>query len=73
MLKFGFEYSFNIFDEYSQNDDPNLLWLIYIYNSVVQTLWFVSADKTSKYWKCIGLVPVNPALSMVEVTVLLTV
>ena len=57
MLKFGFEYSFNIFDEYSQNDDPNLLWLIYIYNSVVQTLWFVSADKTSKYWKRIELIP----------------
>ena len=73
MLKFGCEYSFYNCDEYLRNDGPILLWLIYIYNSVVQTLWFVSADKTSKYWKCIGLVPVNPALSMVEVTVLLTV
>ena len=45
-------YSTNI-----QNDDPNLLWLIYVYNSVVQTLWLASADKTNKYWKCIGLVP----------------
>ena len=53
MLKFRFEYSFCIFDEYSRNDDPNLLWLIYIYNSVVQTLWLASAVKTSKYWKCI--------------------
>ena len=31
-------YSTNI-----QNDDPNLLWLIYVYNSVVQTLWLASA------------------------------
>ena len=39
MLKFGFEYSFYIFDEFSniRNDDPILLWLMYIYNSVVQT------------------------------------
>ena len=73
MLKFGFEYSLYIFEEYLRKDDSNVLWLIYIYNSVVQTLWFVSADKTSKYWKCIGLFQLNPALSMVEVTVLLAV
>ena len=51
MLKFGLEYSFNIFDKYSRNDDPNLLWLIYVYNSVVQTLWLASADKTNKYFE----------------------
>ena len=62
MLKFGFEYSFYIFDEYLRNDDSNLLCLIYIYNSVVQTLWLASADfKTNKYWKCIGLVPAEPS------------
>ena len=55
MLKFGFEYSFYIFEEHLRKDDSSVLWLIYIYNSVVQTLWFVSADKTSKYWKRIGL------------------
>ena len=54
MLKFGFEYSFYIFNEYSNiqifgNDDPILLWLIYVCISVVQTLWFVSTDKTKKY------------------------
>ena len=61
MLKFEFEYSFNIFDEYSRNDDPNLLWLIYVYNSVVQTLWLASADKTKKYSKHIRLVPAEPS------------
>ena len=40
--------------EYS---DPILLWLIYVYNSVVQTLWFVSVDKTKKYLKRMRLVP----------------
>ena len=53
MIKFGFEYSFYIFDEYLRNDDPNVLWLIYVYNSAVQTLWLASVYKTNKYWKCI--------------------
>ena len=57
MLKFEFEYSFNILDQYLRNDDPNLLWLIYVYNSVLQTLWLASADKTKKYSKRIRLVP----------------
>ena len=60
MLKFGFEYSFykstNI-----RTFDPILLWLIYVYRSVVQTLWFVSADKTKKDSKCILLVPAEPS------------
>ena len=47
-----------IFAEY---DDPILLWLIYVYNSVVQTLWLVSADKTKKYSKRIWLVPAEPS------------
>ena len=62
MLKFGFEYSFNTFDEYSWNDDPILLWLIYVYNSVVQALWLASADdKTKKYLKRIQLIPAEPS------------
>ena len=73
MLKFGLEYSFYKFDKYSQNDDPNLLWLIYVYNSVVQTLWLASADKTKNIQSAYGWFQVNPALSMVEVTVLLAV
>ena len=47
-----------IFAEY---DDPNLLWLTYVYNSVVQTLWLASADKTNKYSKRIRLVPAEPS------------
>ena len=47
-----------IFAEY---DDPILLWLIYVYNSVVQTLWLASADKTKKYSKRIRLVPAEPS------------
>ena len=62
MQKFGFEYSSNIFDEYLRTDDPNLLWLIYVYNSVVQTLWLTSADdKANKHWKLIWLVPAEPS------------
>ena len=34
---------------------------LYIYNSVVQTLWFVSADKTEKDSKRIWLVPAEPS------------
>ena len=38
---------FYIFDELSniQKEDAILLWLIYVYNSEIQTLWF--AAKTS--------------------------
>ena len=46
---------------------PLLLWLIYVYNSVIQTLWFLNLPSIQAH----RLAPVNPALSMVEVTVLL--
>ena len=73
MLKFGFEYSFYVCEDYSRNDDPNLLWLIYAYNSVAQTLWLASADKTKSIRSAYGCFQLNSALSMVEVTVLLAV
>ena len=44
MLKFDFEYSFYIFAEYAhiQKEEPILLWFIYVYNDVIQTLWFLN-------------------------------
>ena len=72
MLKFGFEYSFykstNI-----RTFDPILLWLIYVYRSVVQKLWFASADRQKRIQSAYSWFQLNPALSMVKVTVLLAV
>ena len=34
---------------------------VYVYKSVLQTLWLASADKTKKYSKRIWLVPVEPS------------
>ena len=56
MLKFGIEYSLYIFDEYSTQFGYNG-----IYDSVVQTLWFVFADKTKQYSKRIWLVSAEPS------------
>ena len=51
---------------YSTNDDPILLWLIYVYNSVIQILWFVNL-LIRQVSKCITVGSSEPALSMVEV------
>ena len=63
MLKCVFEYSFYIYDKYSliRGMKYHLLWLIYVYNGVVQTLWFVYADKTKVYSKRMRLVPAEPS------------
>ena len=65
MLKFRFEYSVYTY-VYSTNIHgmmPQICYGIYnyVYNSVVQTLWLASADKTKKYSKRIRLVPVEPS------------
>ena len=40
MLKFGFKCLLYVFNEYLE-DEQTLLWLIYVYNGVIQTLWFL--------------------------------
>lgn len=40
MLKFGFKCLLYVFDEYLE-DEQTLLWLIYVYSGVIQTLWFL--------------------------------
>ena len=69
MLKFGFEHSLYIFDEYL----TQFCYAVYNSDSVVQTLWFVSADKTKSIRSTYSWFQLNLALSMVEVTVLLAV
>ena len=47
-------------------------WLLYLCNSQLQTLWFLNL-LIRHVLKCITLLPANPAIPMVEVTVLLVV
>ena len=44
MLRVVFEYLFYIFAEYAniQKEEPILLWFIYVYNDVIQTLRFLN-------------------------------
>ena len=45
---------------------------VYLCNGLIQTLWFLNL-LIRQILKCITLLPANPALPMVEVTVLLVV
>ena len=71
MLKFAFKYLFyiiirRIFGMMTQ-------FCYGVYNSVVQTLWFATTDKTKSIRSAYSWFQLNPALSTVEVTVLLAV